>query len=249
HYDYQAWYRTRDDCGLVQNAVTHELFKESIFAPATIGVDETKRTPAPGSSPPSAALGAPPTLRKIDVHASIDYTITYQGLEALAGKDAYHLHLTALHGDRDHPLTDLGIDPTTFLIRKASAAATGRAVVAGGGGSGDVLFSQVGKYWMATGFDVHVAAYALRCWKSSSRSVAATATCALPAARKSGSMPTCSWRGPSWNQHPPRDRKDGGFWISASPRTLPKKCRACASLPGGAAIWTWSISISIAVPS
>lgn len=167
HYDYQAWYRTRGDRGLSQDLTTHEMFNEAFFNPEPVSMDEDSSgaspTPSVASPTPSpeSQLGAPPSLGKLSIFGNRYYRITLVGLETVEGGPAYHLHLVAKGSDKDHPLTDLWVDPSTYLMRKAHAVYTFRAVAMGGGGQGDLTFGKVGKYWMATGFDFNVTMYAL----------------------------------------------------------------------------------------
>lgn len=167
HYDYQVWYRTSDDRSLSQDAVTHEEINDSLFEPNAVVVDEpsprpsASASPSPSSSATPSGLSAAPSLGTLSIYGSRDYDIDLIGLEMLDGNQAYHLHLRARHSDRDHPLTDVWVDPETKLMRKARASFSMRAVAFGGGGDGDITFGQIGKYWMMTGFDLHGAIYAL----------------------------------------------------------------------------------------
>ncbi len=55
------------------------------------------------------------------VEAALFYHIELVGRERLGNNDVYHLKLTA-YRDRDtRPLTDLYVDPETFLVREAAA--------------------------------------------------------------------------------------------------------------------------------
>ncbi len=164
HYLYQVWYRAKDSAALSQDLVTHQTVAETIFAPAPIDMTETVSSPTPAPSAAATStpnMASPPSLGTLNVAASRFYRITYIGMEPIADTPAVHLHLVALTDANHHPLTDLWIDPQTFLIRKASVAVTLRAVAAGGGGQGDALFNPVDRSWMITAFDFTAKGYAL----------------------------------------------------------------------------------------
>lgn len=179
HYAYQVWYRTKDNSALSQDLSTHEAVSDALFEPAPVALDEsaspspkavatTAGVPSPTATPTpnanmTAAPGfvAPPSLGTLSVGASRYYRITYVGMEPLTGSSTYHLHLVALASPNEHPLTDLWVDTSTYLIRKASAAFALRAVAVGGGGEGSANFEQVDKSWMVTSFDGAAKGYAL----------------------------------------------------------------------------------------
>jgi len=165
HYDYQVWYRSIDGNALSQDLLTHVQYQDSVFAPDSFTMDDESggASPRPWPSPtPGTQFGSPPSLGKLSVYGNRYYRISMVGLENVDGSPAYHLHLESRRrDDSDHPLTDLWIDPATKLIHKARASYALRDVAFGGGGDGEVIFGPVGKYWLATGFDVHAAGYAL----------------------------------------------------------------------------------------
>gem|GEM_PF-2956704 len=179
HYTYQVWYRAKDATSLSQDLTTHEAVPLTLFAPAPVTLDESSSpSPRPAAAPASSAsptptqspntgvspapgLAAPPSLGTLSVSASRYYRITFVAVEPMNDSPTYHLHLVALANASEHPLTDLWVDTSTNLIRKASAAFTYRAVAAGAGGQGNANFTQVDKSWMVTSFDGAVKGYAL----------------------------------------------------------------------------------------
>jgi hypothetical protein len=179
HYAYQVWYRARDGTSLSQDLTTHEAVSDTLFEPAPVALDEVsspspkpvvavastaspKSTQSPNAGvSPAPGFAAPPSLGTLSVSASRYYRITFVALEPIDESPTYHVHLVALADATQHPLTDLWVDTSTYLIRKASAAFTFRAVAAGAGGQGSANFARVDKSWMVTSFDGAVKGYAL----------------------------------------------------------------------------------------
>jgi hypothetical protein len=178
HYAYQVWYRARDSKALSQDLATHEAVADALFEPAPVALDESPSpspkatttvgapsataTPMPNADMTAApGLVAPPSLGTLSVGASRYYRITFVGVEPVTGFPTYHIHLVALSDANQHPLTDLWVDTSTYLIRKASAAFSLHAVALGGGGEGSANFEQVDRSWMVTSFDGAAKGYAL----------------------------------------------------------------------------------------
>jgi hypothetical protein len=173
-HSYHVWYRTSDDRALQQDDATHAVYRgEPLIAPSEDNpLDDASPSPSPGasSSPrPMASTGTdtssvnPTTqvLGAVTSEASRYYEITLAGLEQRDNATVYHLHLRAISDVDDHPLTDLYVDPTTFLVRSAHAEFTMRRVVFELGLQADVDYAPVGAYWLLANVHFHGNGYAL----------------------------------------------------------------------------------------
>jgi len=73
----------------------------------------------------------------------------------------YHLKLRAYRDPNTHPLTDLYVDPETFLVREACGEVSGHYVLASGRVAGVIDFDRVGSYWLVEREHFEIAANAL----------------------------------------------------------------------------------------
>jgi hypothetical protein len=169
NHAYRVWYRTHDDTALTQDSATHYLYRgEALLAPVEANVLESA-SPSPSASPNPMASHPPDTpggattevLGSVTVEASRFYDITLIGVENENGHEVYHLHLHARQNIPDHPLTDLSIDTTTYLVRAAHAEVTLRGVIFALGVAVDVAYEPVGAYWLLDDLHVHGNGYAL----------------------------------------------------------------------------------------
>ncbi|HEY5095429.1 MAG TPA: hypothetical protein VII69_09960 [Candidatus Eremiobacteraceae bacterium] len=169
-HSYQVWYRSHDERALTQDLATHAAYRgEALIAPTEADVLENGSTPKPSvgpsptpSGPPDSPAGATTeVLGSVSVEASRYYDITLVGVENLKGSEVYHLHLHANSDVIDHPLTDLYVDTTTYLVRAAHAEVTLRGVVFAFGLAIDVAYEPVGAYWLLDNLHFHGNGYAL----------------------------------------------------------------------------------------
>jgi hypothetical protein len=169
-HSYQVWYRSHDERALSQDLVTHAAYRgEALIAPTEADVLESSSTPKPSvgpsptpSGPPDSPSGATTeVLGSVSVEASRYYDITLVDVENQKGSEVYHLHLHANKDVIDHPLTDLYVDTTTYLVRAAHAEVTLRGVVFAFGLSVDVAYEPVGAYWLLDNLRFHGNGYAL----------------------------------------------------------------------------------------
>ena len=179
-HSYHVWYRTKDDRALQQDDVSHAEYRgEPLIAPSEDNpLDDASPSPSPSRSPRASASPGPmassttgtdsssvnPTaqvLGAVTSEASRYYEITLVGLEQRDNATVYHLHLRAISDIDDHPLTDLYVDPATFLVRSAHAEFTMRRVVFEFGLQADVDFAPIGAYWLLSAVHFHGNGYAL----------------------------------------------------------------------------------------
>jgi len=73
----------------------------------------------------------------------------------------HHLTLTAYRDPATHPLTDLYLDPKTFLMREARGEVSGHDIVASGRLAGVIDFDRVGAYWLVAHEHFQIAANAV----------------------------------------------------------------------------------------
>lgn len=105
-------------------------------------------TPSPGTQDVSGVAGGPPIIAAVRVNGSRYYHIDFVGREALDGNDVYHLRLRAYRDANEHPLTDLYVDPGTYLVREARGEASAHFVIGSGRAAGIVDFDRVGEFWL-----------------------------------------------------------------------------------------------------
>jgi hypothetical protein len=170
NHAYQVWYRSRDERALSQDETTHDVYRgEALLAPTESHVLDDGASPSPGvgpsptpSGPPDSPAGATTeVLGSVSVEASRYYDITLIGVEDRVGHAVYHLHLRAKKDSTDHPLTDLYVDTTSYLVRAAHAEVTLRGVIFALGVAVDVAYAPVGTYWLLDNLHVHGNGYAL----------------------------------------------------------------------------------------
>ena len=107
------------------------------------GID-TETTPVPAPTPTAGNQGIA-MVASVRAFYSAHYQIDNVGTEQLDGAPAYHLRLTAKDGDTStYPLTDMYVDPTTYLVRRVVLGGGQRGFFQGGGGFGQFDFSKVG---------------------------------------------------------------------------------------------------------
>jgi hypothetical protein len=103
----------------------------------------------------------PPIIASLRVEGARYYHIDLAGHERLGASDVYHLKLRAYRDPNTHPLTDLYIDPETFLVREARGEVSDHYVLASGHVAGIVDFDRVGSYWLVQREHFEIAANAL----------------------------------------------------------------------------------------
>lgn len=175
-HSYHVWYRSADDRALQQDDATHAAYHgEPLIAPTEDNpLDDASPSPSPSASSSPAPMSSSGTgmdtssvnptsqvLGAVTAEASRFYDITLVGLEQRDNATVYHLHLRAISDIDDHPLTDLYVDPTSFLVRSAHAELTMRRVVFEFGFQVDVDYAPVGAYWLLSNVHFHGNGYAL----------------------------------------------------------------------------------------
>jgi hypothetical protein len=88
------------------------------------------------------------------------YEVSGGEVESLDGLSVYHLQLSTREDKVAHPLTDLYVDPESFLVRKAVAAFKNEAVISGDSGTVTLDFGRVGGFWMVISGAVSARAHA-----------------------------------------------------------------------------------------
>ncbi len=151
---YDVWFRTSDG-----SAVSKEVGIPSaspcpgaLLVPAgseitSWGAPQPSPSPSPAPDATSGFSG-PATIGAVRVDTARYYHVELAGIENLNGNDVYHLKLTAIRDPDEHPLTDLYVDPQTFLVREARGAASAHLFIASGRFAGVVDFDRVGNYWL-----------------------------------------------------------------------------------------------------
>jgi hypothetical protein len=166
---YDVWFRTSDGSALSQpvGVASATTCPDTLLAPAggtvsSLGVPQASPSPeaAPTTGPNDSQVG-PPIIAAVHAESARYYQIELAGREQLAGHDVYHLKLRAYRDPDAHPLTDLYVDPQTFLVREARAEFSGHYVVANGRLVGVVDFDRVGAYWLVEREHFEFAANAL----------------------------------------------------------------------------------------
>jgi hypothetical protein len=166
---YDVWFRTSDGSAISQplGVASAKPCPSALLAPAgdaisSLGVPQA--SPSPGTAPTTAAADSqigPPIIAAVHVDGARYYHIDLAGREQLAGNDVYHLKLRAYRDPDTHPLTDLYVDPETFLVREARGEVSGHYFIASGRLAGVVDFDRVGVYWLVEHEHFDVAANAL----------------------------------------------------------------------------------------
>ncbi len=166
---YDVWFRTSDGSALSQpvGAASDKPCPDTLLAPAggaisSLGVPQA--SPSPGAAPTTAPADShigPPIIDAVHVDGARYYHIDLAGIERLGANDVYHLKLRAYRDPETHPLTDLYVDPETFLVREARGEVSGHYVVASGRLAGIVDFDRVGAYWLVEHEHFDVTANAL----------------------------------------------------------------------------------------
>jgi len=166
---FDVWFRTSDGSALSRPVDTPSaspcpatLLVPLGSAVSSLGIPQPGQSPAaaPATAPPDSAIG-PPIIGAVHVDAARYYHIDLAGMERLGASDAYHLKLRALRDPQTHPLTDLFIDPQTFLVREARGEVSGHYVLASGRLAGIVDFNRFGGYWLVEREHFDIAANAL----------------------------------------------------------------------------------------
>jgi hypothetical protein len=166
---YDVWFRTSDGSALSQpvgvasaKPCPATLLTPAGSAVASLGLPQA--SPTPGSAPtggaPDSQIG-PPIIAAVRVDGAFYYHIDLVGLEKLGANDVYHLKLRAYRDPDTHPLTDLYVDPATFLVREARGEVAGHYVIASGRFAGVIDFDRVGAYWLVQREHFEIAANAL----------------------------------------------------------------------------------------
>ena len=166
---FDVWFRTSDGTAVSRpigdanaKSCPATLLVPTGAAVASMGIPQPSSSPgtAPEATQPASSIG-PPLIAAVHAEAARYYDIELVGIERLGTSDAYHLKLRALRDRDTHPLTDLFIDPETFLVREARGEVSGHYVVASGRLAGVVDFDRVGAYWLVEREHFDMAANAL----------------------------------------------------------------------------------------
>lgn len=165
---YDVWFRTSDGSGVSQpvGVASAKPCRTALLVPAGRGVSSLglpQASPSPDATPSAATdstLG-PPIIGAVRVDGARYYHIDLVGRERLGANDVYHLKLRAYRDPDTHPLTDLYIDPETFLVREARGEASGHYVIASARLAGVVDFDRAGEYWLVEHEHFDIAANAL----------------------------------------------------------------------------------------
>jgi hypothetical protein len=159
---YDVWFRTSDGSALSEPVGSASPCPGALLVPAGAPI-ASMGLPQASPSPDAASQAAPgpPLIAAVRVESARYYHIDLVGREQLNGNDVYHLKLRAYRDPDTHPLTDLYVDPQTFLIREARGEASGHYVIASGRVAGVVDFDRVGDYWLVERERFEVAANAL----------------------------------------------------------------------------------------
>jgi len=165
---YDVYFLTRDGSAIskaVANpSATASPCPSALLQPAGAGLSAMgvpEATASPATDAASASTFGPPIIAAVRVDGALFYHIELVGRERLGDNDVYHLKLTAYRDPDTHPLTDLYVDPETFLVREARGEVSGHYVVASGRFAGIVDFGRVGDYWLVEHEHFDVAANAL----------------------------------------------------------------------------------------
>ncbi|HEV2738973.1 MAG TPA: hypothetical protein VGU66_10375 [Candidatus Elarobacter sp.] len=87
-------------------------------------------------------------IGQVSISSDRYYAIEDAGSADVDGKSAIHLRLIARSDPVNHPLTDLYVDPATYMLRRADAAFKNEAYVSGYAGTISLQFGAIGNYWM-----------------------------------------------------------------------------------------------------
>lgn len=163
---YQVYVRTRDGSAVSQDIADAKASPCSgaLLIPAgsavlALGAPQERATAQANDA--SSALGGARIIGTVRVNGVRDYHIDLVGRGMHDGSDAYHLHLRAYRNPEMHPLTDLFVDPATFLVREARGEVSAHAVVGSGRIAGVIDFDSVGAFWLVKREHFEVAANAL----------------------------------------------------------------------------------------
>uniref|UniRef100_E6PJC9 Uncharacterized protein n=1 Tax=mine drainage metagenome TaxID=410659 RepID=E6PJC9_9ZZZZ len=135
-----------------------------------IGASRGTPIPAPTTSPEEVntnSKNAPPldllkTIAVATTFYSKYYHIHNTGVENVGGAPAYHLQLTARDGNESqHPLTDMYVDTSNFLVRSLILGGGQRGFIVGGGGYGRFDFGSIGDYWLVRRIRVEASGHIL----------------------------------------------------------------------------------------
>jgi hypothetical protein len=162
---YDVSFRTRDGGAVSRTADGTSTCPGTLLAPAgadisSMGVPAAMPSAASDATSSQTGTGLP-IIAAERVEAARFYHVELAGREHLGGNDVYHLKLTAYRDPDEHPLTDLFVDPQTFLIREARGEASGHYLIASGRVAGIVDFDRVGDYWLVEREHFDIAANAL----------------------------------------------------------------------------------------
>jgi hypothetical protein len=166
---YDVWFRTSDGSALSEpvGVASAKPCPATLLIPAgsavsSLGVPQA--SPSPGTAPSTASADSqigPPIIAEVHVDGAFYYHIDLAGVEKLGPNDVYHLKLKAYRDPDKHPLTDLYVDPQTFLVREARGEVSGHFVIGSGRFAGVVDFDRVGEYWLVEREQFEIAANAL----------------------------------------------------------------------------------------
>jgi hypothetical protein len=159
-------YRSKDGVAVSVDKTTGKRCELALLYPAGTGLNSLDTaTPKPAVSP-TPGPAAPPDdnglklVGAVRVEGARFYKISLAGTEPIDGHPAYHLQLSAYRDPLEHPLTDLWVDPDSFLVRRARGEAAAHFVVGSGRFEGTLTFNRIGGFWVVHDEDFSAAANA-----------------------------------------------------------------------------------------
>ncbi len=163
---FHVYVRTSDGSAISQNIADAKapICSGALLIPAGSEISALGAPQATASAQPhdaSSDLNGPKIIGSVRVNSVRDYHIDLVGHETLDANDVYHLHLRAYRNPEMHPLTDLFVDQTTFLVREVRGEASAHAIVGSGRVAGIVDFDRVGDFWLIKREHFEAAANAL----------------------------------------------------------------------------------------
>jgi hypothetical protein len=156
---YRVWYRVADETSVTVDPKSHSRCDDSLIVPAGTEIDALGQgTPTPAASPTGTAGPSETriiaTVRVESVHF---YRVALAGFESIDGHDAYHLVLQAYRNPLEHPLTDVWVDTSSWLIRRVRAEVSLHLVIASAHGVFVGSFNRYGTYWMLDNEHIEIA--------------------------------------------------------------------------------------------
>jgi hypothetical protein len=158
-------FRSEDGEAVSVDQTTGKRCRFTILYPAGSALNTLDTVkPSPGATATPDATAQSDGLKLVGavrVESAASYKITLAGTEMVDGHQTYHLALKAYRDPLSHPLTDLWIDPDTYLVRQARGEASAHFVVGSGRFEGTLTYDRIGGYWIVHSEDFSAAGNAL----------------------------------------------------------------------------------------